>query len=78
MTLQQAIDAPAFHTTHVPSSFAPPGRWGGGRAWAAQAPGDPCGPVVAGPSQRRRPRPRLRVSVRRRQPRGDQGYAAGG
>jgi hypothetical protein len=26
MTLQQAIDAPAFHTTHVPSSFAPRGR----------------------------------------------------
>jgi hypothetical protein len=30
MTLQQAIDAPAFHTTHVPNSFAPRGRAPGG------------------------------------------------
>ena len=69
MTLQQAIDAPAFHTTHVPSTFAPPRRWGG-RAWAARAPGDPCGPVVAGPSQRRRPRPRVRFLFAGANPRG--------
>jgi hypothetical protein len=30
MTLQQAIDASALHTTHVPSSFAPRGRAPGG------------------------------------------------
>ena len=79
MNLQEAIDAPAFHTGHFPSSFYPResvprsvsveervGAAGDGRAAAARAPGDGAAAVVARPGQRRRPGRRL--AVRGRQP----------
>jgi gamma-glutamyltranspeptidase len=90
MTLQEAIDAPAFHTTHVPSSFAP----------RASSPGevvveDRLSPGVVQELERRghqvtrsapwslgrlsgaSPDPETGFLIAGANPRGDQGYAAG-
>ena len=81
LDLQAAIDAPAWHITSFPSSFAPrlavPGevvvedRVGAGRArraGAARPPGHGPRRLVAGPAVRGGPGPRHRPPVRRRQP----------
>ena len=71
MNLQEAIDAPAFHTDHFPSSFYPRGsvpavavasRSGSGEEVVAglrraRARGDGVAAVVAGPGQRGRQGP---------------------
>ncbi len=87
MNLQEAIDAPAFHTRHFPSSFYPRDR----RRWRStlrSAPGPRCWPSCAAgaPVTVRPPWSLGRVSAVARDggmlyaaanPRGMQGYAAG-
>ena len=92
MNLQEAIDCPAFHTEHGPSSFYPrAAKPGSGRARGPFPRGDPRRARPPRPSPRRRRavvgRPALRLrprSDRGRQvlkaaanPRGMQGYAIG-
>ncbi len=89
LDLQEAIDAPAFHTTHFPSSFYPRGaeprrveleeRWGPEVVRALRERGHDV--VVTGPwslgrlsAVRRDPDGTLRAAAN---PRGMQGYAVG-
>ncbi len=90
MNLQQAIDFPAFHSAHMPSSFYPresyplrldvEERVGRGRGRAScddrGHDGERPAAVVARPDQRRRPRERP-AATRAANPRGMQGYAVG-
>ena len=89
LNLQEAIDAPDFHTDHLISSFYPRGfaeRSAHGRGAVrgrrrrrpppARARGRGLGPVVARPRHRRRARAR-RPAEGRANPRGMQGYAVG-
>ena len=88
LNLQEAIDAPDFHTDHLISSFYPRGfaersvtveeRFGddvGGRPAPARPRRRGRGPVVARPRHRRRPRAR-RPAEGRREPARDAGLRA--
>ena len=88
MNLQEAIDAPAFHTDHFPSSFYPRGvaaavavgRVAGGRgrspSCGAAGTTSTSGRLVAGPGQRGAPVDGGFLYAGAN-PRGMQGYAAG-